>query len=36
MFYFLLLLSIIAGIAVSWIGWFGQNDHDKGRGRNDK
>lgn len=36
MFYVLLFLSIVAGIAVAWIGWFGQVDHDKGRGRNDR
>jgi hypothetical protein len=36
MFYVLLFLSIIVGIVISWIGWFGQADHDKGRGRNDR
>lgn len=36
MFTFLFILSIVAGIVISWIGWFGQYDHDKGRGRNDR
>lgn len=36
MFTFLFILSIVVGIAISWIGWFGQADHDKGRGRNDR
>ncbi len=36
MFTFLFILSIVVGIAISWIGWFGQSDHDKGRGRNDR
>ncbi len=36
MFALLLILSAVIGIAISWIGWFGNNDHDKGRGRNDR
>ncbi len=35
MFTFLFILSAVIGIAIAWIGWFGQNDHDRGRGRND-
>ncbi len=35
MFTFLLLVSLAAGLAISWIGWFGNGDHDKGHGRND-
>lgn len=36
MFYILLLLSAVAGVAISWIGWFSARDHDNGRGRNDR
>jgi hypothetical protein len=35
MFTFLLLVSLAAGLAISWIGRFGTDDHDKGHGRND-
>lgn len=28
MFTILFILSIVAGIAISWIGWFGNGDHD--------
>ncbi len=28
MFTFLFIVSIVAGIAISWIGWFGQHDHN--------
>lgn len=36
MFTFFFILSVVIGIAISWIGWFGQHDHDRGRGRNDR
>lgn len=36
MFTLLLLLSFVAGLAISWIGWFANGDHDQGRGRNDR
>ena len=35
MFTFLLLVSLAAGLAISWIGWFWNGDHDKGHRRND-
>jgi hypothetical protein len=28
MFTLLFILSIVAGVAISWIGWFGNHDHD--------
>lgn len=33
MFTFLFIVSIVAGIAISWIGWFGQRDHNDSRKR---
>ena len=33
MFTLLFIGSLIAGIAISWIGWFGQRDHNAGRGK---
>jgi hypothetical protein len=30
MFTFLFIASLVAGIAISWIGWFGQYDHTNG------
>jgi len=35
MFTLLLLISLAAGLAISWIGWFSNGDHDNGHGRND-
>jgi hypothetical protein len=26
---------LAAGLAISWIGWFSNGDHDNGPGRND-
>lgn len=36
LFTILIILSLFLGVAISWVGWFGQRDHDKGRGRNDR
>jgi|JI9StandDraft_2_1071091.scaffolds.fasta_scaffold61186_2 hypothetical protein len=36
MFTILFILSVGLGLVIAWIGWFGQGDHDKGRGRNDR
>lgn len=33
MFTLLFIGSLIAGIAISWIGWFGQSDHNESRKR---
>jgi hypothetical protein len=32
MFTILFILSVVLGIAISWIGWFGQQDHNNPRG----
>ena len=36
MFTFLFLLSLVAGIAIALVGWFGQNDHRRERGPREK
>lgn len=33
MFTFLFLASLVLGVAISWIGWFGQRDHSAERGK---
>jgi hypothetical protein len=35
MFTFLIVLSLVAGLVISWIGWFGMADHDKTPRSND-
>ncbi len=36
MFTILFILSIVLGIVISWIGWFGQSDHNSPPRRKDK
>lgn len=36
MFGAMIILSAVIGFAIAGIGLFGNNDHDKGRGRNDR
>jgi hypothetical protein len=31
MFTILFILSLVLGIVISWIGWFGQKDHNSER-----
>lgn len=33
MFTFLFIACLVLGIAISWIGWFGQRDYNAGRGK---
>ena len=36
MFTFLFIGSLIAGVAIAWVGWFGQHDHNRPRGPKEK
>jgi hypothetical protein len=36
MFTFLFIGSLIAGVAIAWVGWFGQRDHNSQRGPKEK
>jgi len=36
MFTFLFIGSLIAGVAIAWVGWFGQRDHNSERGPKEK